>query len=289
MDKILEVFSDSSERLDYNLPDFQLYARKSMLKYFNKYSAVCHWHLDLEFILILDGSMEYFINGQTVIINKGYGIFVNSKRLHYGFSSNKVDCSFIVIAIHPILISNGAPAAKMYIEEKFCMQTEDFILLSPEIPWQQKIIILISETYDEIHDNSPNILRLISQASDMCASIGDHLHTNSNNSINDKSSIAILKMTEFIHENYSNKISINDIASAGAVCRTRCCNLFSTYIGQTPNNYLNKYRIEKSCEMLKETNRLISEIAIACGFQTSSYFSYIFRKEVGMMPQDYRK
>lgn len=285
----LEIFSDSSERLNYNLPDFQLYAHKSKLKHFEKYSAMCHWHLDLEFILVLDGSMEYFVNGKTVTINKGCGIFVNSKRLHYGFSSNKIDCSFIVVAVHPILISKGTSTAEIYIEKKFSMQTEDFILLNPEIPWQQEIIIFIRKIYDEMHTNAPNPLHLISKASYICASIGDNLHETSNHYSDDKSCIAIWKMTEFIHENYSNKISINDIASSGAVCRSRCCNLFSMYIGETPNNYLNKYRIKKSCEMLKETNRLISEIAIACGFQTSSYFSYIFRKEVGMMPQDYRK
>jgi AraC-like DNA-binding protein len=45
----------------------------------------------------------------------------------------------------------------------------------------------------------------------------------------------------------------------------------------------------KSSEMLRETNRSICEIAIACGFQTPSYFSYAFRKEMGVVPQDYRK
>lgn len=50
-----------------------------------------------------------------------------------------------------------------------------------------------------------------------------------------------------------------------------------------------KYRITKSCDMLRETNRTVCDIAITCGFQSPSYSSYVFRSETGLTPQDYRK
>ena len=71
MDSELEVFSDLSEKLHYNVPDFPLYARKGTLRQFNRYAAACHWHPDLEFISVLDGQMEYFVNGQIVHVDKG--------------------------------------------------------------------------------------------------------------------------------------------------------------------------------------------------------------------------
>src|SRR5690242_5481341 len=104
MNTALEVFSDLSERLNYNLPDFPLYVRKGRLGHFDRYAAACHWHTDLEFILVLDGAMEYYVNGQIVQLARDCGIFVNSKRLHYGFSSDKTDCTFIVVAVHPSLL-----------------------------------------------------------------------------------------------------------------------------------------------------------------------------------------
>jgi AraC-like DNA-binding protein len=99
----------------------------------------------------------------------------------------------------------------------------------------------------------------------------------------------VQEMTRFIHQNYDQKITLEEIAYAGAVCRSRCCTLFNKYVGQTPNNYVTQYRLQKSCEMLKETRRSISEIALACGFQSASYFSSIFRKQMGVVPQNYRK
>jgi AraC family transcriptional regulator, melibiose operon regulatory protein len=289
MSKILEVFSDLSERLNYNLPDFPLYVRKGALRQFYRYTAECHWHSDLEFIYVLDGSMEYFVNGQTAQIYKENGIFVNSKRLHYGFSTNQTDCSFIVVAIHPTLLGEANYPVKVYLQEKFGLTTVDFILLNAQIPWQREALLSLPQMYAEMCRNTPSPLRLLAQATSLCAGICDHIQQDASQLPGDQSWITFWKMSEFIHRHYDVKISLNDIAATGPVSRSRCCKLFGKNIGQSPNAYLNGYRIMKSCEMLRETNRSICEIAIACGFQTASYFSYAFRKEMGMVPQDYRK
>ena len=285
----LEVFSDLSERLNYNIPGFPLYVRKGLLRLFDRYAAACHWHTDLEFILVLDGAMDYFINGQVVRVNADNGIFVNSKRLHYGFSSDNTDCSFLVVAIHPSILGENTHAGRVYVEEKFGPNTYDFILLSPQTPWQQETLLSLKQLYDEMHGDVVNPLRLLSQATSLSADMADHLQPVKEQHSIHQSWSTVCKMTGFIHQNYEHKITLDDIAAAGCVCRSRCCELFSNYIGQTPNNYLIRYRIQKSCEMLKETKRSILEIAVACGFGSPSYFSYAFRKETGLVPQDYRK
>jgi AraC family transcriptional regulator, melibiose operon regulatory protein len=285
----LEVFSDLSERLHYNLTDFPLYVRKGALNQFDLYAAACHWHPDLEFILVLDGAMEYFVNGETVLIERGNGIFVNSKRLHYGFSTDKRDCSFIVVAIHPSLLGESTHVGKVYLDEKFGTDTEDYILLTPQSSWKNELLLSLNQIYNEMNKNTGNPLRLLSQATSLCASIGDHIQRVSGHLNDDQAWIAVWKMTGFIHHHYDHKLTLDDIAAAGSICRSSCCELFSKYIGQTPNTYLVRYRIQKSCQMLLETNRSVSEIAMVCGFQSPSYFSYVFRKEMGLTPQDYRK
>ena len=289
MDSELEVFSDLSERLHYNLPDFPLYARKGALHQFNRYAAACHWHPDLEFILILAGRMEYFVNGPIVHIDKGNGIFVNSKRLHYGFSNSMADCSYIVVTVHPVLLGEHTQAGKVYLDEKFGPNTNDYIVLNPQISWQREVLLALNQIYDEMSRERHDLLCLLSQAAAFCACVGNHMRPVSRAPADSQALAAIRKMTGFIHQNYDSKITLTNIASAGAVCRSRCCELFRRYIGQPPNTYLMRYRIQKSIEMLRETNRSISEIAITCGFHSASYFSYIFHREIGLIPQDYRK
>lgn len=284
----LEIFSDLSERLRYNIPNFPLYVRKGTLHQFDRYAAACHWHPDLEFILIQDGEMEYFINGQIVQIGAGNGIFINSKRMHYGFSTDRTDCSYIVVTVHPVLLGADTLAGKAYLDDIFGLDTDNYLLLTPQSPWQRDTLLLLTQIYVEMHSGKENLLHLLSQAVSLCDCIGDHIKQNSSHKTNEQSWLLLSEMTGYIHQHYDLKITIDDIAAAGTVCRSRCCELFKKYIGQTPNNYLIQYRISKSCEMLQETNIPICEIAIACGFQTASYFSYVFRKKTGVMPQNFR-
>lgn len=287
--KNLEVFSDLSERLNYNLPDLPLYVRRGSLNEFDNFAAAAHWHSDVEFIYILEGSMEYSVNGQTIKLEQGNGIFVNSHRLHFGFSHSHCNCSFIVIVIHSSLIGEGS-FIRAYWEEKFGPNMDDFVLLAEQISWQHEILLSIQAIYAEMHNSfAPNPFRLTSQALSLCAGIGDHLQPKVGDSHDVQLWTNIQQMTRFIHQNYEQKITLEDIASSGAVCRSRCCTLFNKYVGQTPNNYLTRYRLHKSCEMLRETKRSVSEIALACGFQSVSYFSSLFRKHIGLVPLAYRK
>jgi len=290
MNDALVVFSDLSEKLNYNLPNFPLYVRKGTLHNFHNYAAACHWHPDIEFILVLEGSMDFFVNGEVLHIDKGNGIFVNSNRLHYGFSQNKNDCTYIVVVIHPSLLGEVASLARSYWDEKFGVHMNDFIVLKEHNAREKEVLVNLKRLYEEMHNQSNNNpLRLLSSASNLCACIGELLSKKTEH-MNDVQLITtIWKMIGFIHQHYDLKISLDDIASAGNVCRSQCCKLFNKYVGQTPNIFLTQYRIQKSCDMLRETNRSVCEIAISCGFQSASYFTSIFRKQVGYVPIDYRK
>jgi AraC family transcriptional regulator, melibiose operon regulatory protein len=289
MGSALEVFSDLSERLKYNLPDFPLYVQRGELKTFDRYAAACHWHPDLEFILILEGAMEYFVNGRTMHIGQGDGIFVNSKRPHYGYSTERTDCVFLVVAVHPSLLGEGMHACRSYLENKFGADAEDFILLTAQTDWQRELLLCLNHIYEEMNASQANPLRLLALSTSLCADMLAHVQQGAGELADLTTWIAVWNMTGYIRQHYEQKITLDEIAAAGSVCRSRCCDLFAKYVGQTPNNFLVRLRIHKGCQMLRETKRSICEIALACGFQSASYFTYTFRREMGMVPQEYRR
>ena len=96
------------------------------------------------------------------------------------------------------------------------------------------------------------------------------------------------RMVGFIQKNYSAKISLNDIAYAGMVCKSGCCELFKLYVHKTPFNYLNEYRISKGKDLLDNSELNMAEIAAACGFESSSYFADLFHRQYGCSPRQYR-
>ena len=53
-------------------------------------------------------------------------------------------------------------------------------------------------------------------------------------------------------------------------------------------DYLLSLRINKACEMLQNTDYAISDIAMRCGFSSSSYFTKLFHAKSGVTPRQYR-
>jgi transcriptional regulator GlxA family with amidase domain len=52
--------------------------------------------------------------------------------------------------------------------------------------------------------------------------------------------------------------------------------------------YLNRVRTNKACYLLRETDYLVQNIAVECGFGSISNFNKQFRKTEGISPRDYR-
>ena len=109
-------------------------------------------------------------------------------------------------------------------------------------------------------------------------------------SIQKNRDLSIVKdMARFIQENYMEKISLADIAAAGAVGQSKCCKLFARFFFQSPTMYLTQHRLTKSMELLLNTDLPIIEIALSVGFGSASYYTETFRKWMGKTPSEFRK
>ena len=94
---------------------------------------------------------------------------------------------------------------------------------------------------------------------------------------------------KYIEEKYADEeLSLNMLASHVNVSPNHLSTIFSQQTGQTFIKYLTEYRMEKAKEMLKCTAMRSSEISEAVGYKDPHYFSYMFKKTVGMTPTNYR-
>ena len=94
---------------------------------------------------------------------------------------------------------------------------------------------------------------------------------------------------KYIEENYADEeLSLNQLASHVNVSPNHLSTIFSQQTGHTFIKYLTEYRMNKAKEMLKCTSMRSSEISEAVGYKDPHYFSYMFKKTVGMTPTNYR-
>ena len=84
----------------------------------------------------------------------------------------------------------------------------------------------------------------------------------------------------YIRHNYQTDININDIAEYASISERYLRKLFSQNLNLSPLDYLNQIRINKSIELLKNTEKSVKEVCFLCGFQSPQYFSRIFKQQM---------
>lgn len=99
----------------------------------------------------------------------------------------------------------------------------------------------------------------------------------------------IVKGIGYIKENYNKQIKLNEIADYVGLSPNYYSYLFKKETEISVFNYLNRYRINMSIQLLKYTNLKSYEVADKIGFKEESYFSRIFKRYTGKSPIEYRK
>lgn len=286
---ILDLNEDRSENVPYDYPEHFIFIEEDRLSQYPQYTALSHWHDDVEFIVVLSGEMDYNVNGRVVTIHKGEGIFVNSRQFHYGFSKEQKECVFICILLHPMLLCSTLSMEQEYVAPLLSNTAFSHWPLHPAVPWEDDILRELLQMYDSLDQTAFPLL-----INGSFCRIWQRLyaHAPKEQPPTPRSTgrlSAVRDMVGYIQEHYAEKISLDDIAAAGHVCKSKCASLFRSYLNQTPVGYLIRYRLEKSILLMASTDMNITQISYEVGFSGASYFSETFRRHFGCSPVRYRE
>ena len=93
----------------------------------------------------------------------------------------------------------------------------------------------------------------------------------------------------YIEKKYMTKIRQTDIASQLQISVRYLSRLFKDYMGIPLSSYINIYRINRSIELMQETDLTLTEIALAVGFSNAQHYSKTFINTINEPPSQYRK
>lgn len=284
----IEIMDNSSEILEYNHPDIPV---KAVVTHQEDYmqTIVNHWHNDFEFTYVKKGEMWYCVDGVKCRVKEGQMIFVNSARMHYGFWEEDYKCTFVCTIFHP-----GMTDAKMsnkYLENIISKSMPAFLILRPEIMREKEIMDLVGKLNIVTREAKDGYeLEMMSLIYRICFLLKDLIKAAPEpiSYVDAKKLEAMHRMTGFIQQQYQQKISLNEIAMSGLVSRSACCQIFKKYLGKSPVEYLTEYRISKSVELILAGKNSMTDIAMLCGFGSSSYYAETFHKVLGCTPTEYK-
>lgn len=148
--------------------------------------------------------------------------------------------------------------------------------------------ILTAEDMAELGKGVTNILRkgLFSTAETMShveAALLRHL------TLGSEARRAVRRAMAYLHTHYMEPISLDDAARHVNMSKEYLARCFRQELGITLVTYLNRYRIDRAKSLLEAGGRSLTEVAMASGFSSSTYFSRMFRQEVGVSPSEYQR
>ena len=252
--------------------------------------GVAHRHHEVQISVVSRGKIRFEVAGQSYDLEKGEALFINAEMMHAAYPMDEGPCIYTCLKFTPQAVSSGdysltrryvspivseRAAAVVLLDEKASGTAEEAAgriagllaenRLCTELEVVRELIRLWIEVYRCAEKRNEDLIG-VTRSEKM------RIHT----------------MCDYIHNNYAEKISLNDIANAAFVSKGECCRIFKRVLQLSPFQYLVRYRLKLSVQLLNETDLSIAEIAQQVGFCSSSYYTKCFRREYNCAPHVYR-
>lgn len=118
--------------------------------------------------------------------------------------------------------------------------------------------------------------------------LSGHLFTIISETESSRSEHLIQTIERYVSENISHPLSLSDVASSVNYNASYVSRLYKQLRGISLSEYITQVRLNKATALLLNTNESIQNIAHETGFDTSQYFSMVFKKSRGVSPRDFR-
>ena len=249
-----------------------------------------HWHTELEFIYIESGTVTFWIGEDQFKLSEGDGIFINTKVLHRLYSPSK--------ALIPnfVFMPSFIAACDSFIYQKYILpvisSSLSFLIFHKEVCWQARALTVMQQIISAQDSAASKELITVSLLQNLWQEIFENADIPSPEEHKDHSSSSQARlqlMMQFIHLNYSQNISLDDIAREAMVSKSTALYLFRKYLHITPVNYLINYRLKQASQLLSKTEKKIHLISSETGFHNVEYFCKIFKKRYNFTPTEYRE
>ena len=101
--------------------------------------------------------------------------------------------------------------------------------------------------------------------------------------------VEVNRVIEHLHGHLGDKVTVETLAEVARLSPSHFTRVFRKELGRSPMEYVQGIRLERAKKLLLAGDRSISDIALECGFGSSSYLSACFQKEYRMTPREFRK
>ena len=235
------------------------------------YQYPTHRHDFYEMEYVLDGEINYTLNGETTTLKKGDVAFVTPSSVHSYEGSEEAPISTITIHFN-------VEAVRSF--PKLFLLQDGIVCVTDEL--ERAFHVLNDENTKKDAFSEAALKNAFERVLILFLRSAQHLETKS-------PSPDIFSALSYINQNFAEDISLSTLSEICGYSLSYLCRLFKQETGLTPIQYLNKIRMESACRLLASTDLSVIEICAECGCGCVRNFNREFKKRFGLTPIEYRK
>lgn len=260
----------------------------------NFYKGFVNWHKQkqIELSYIINGSLKLFTLDGEFILHKHQAFMIPPDKLHSIRPYKDKQTQYFTIIFEPKLLINYEHSfidIKYYQPLKNSNKSYFLINFNDDLQITLNKLITIFQKYTKPNEN--DYLNIQRQLQDIWIDLYTKVFTKQLQTTNKSTidNIRLFNMIDFLQKNYTNKFSLSQMADYVKFSKGDCCRFFKRIMGITISEYLLEYRLKKSIELLKTSDKNITQIANAVGFNSVSDYGAKFKEKTGYTPHKYRK
>lgn len=272
-------------------PDFPCAGYSSLYRRSRGEMIPWHWHEEMEILHVSEGCLELKLPEKTFLVRAGDAFAINSNVLHSGSAAGTCRLQSLVFSPELICGGGGSVFAVKYMRPLTrCSAFTGLPVLRSD---SAERILDFCRAFDAIEKEPPGFEFTVRESlSRFCFFLAELFRGQFDLADEPKSrnDMRIKTMLEYIHRHYAEEITLPEIARSAHIGERECLRCFQKTIQCSPMQYLLKYRVTQGAgQLLRQPGKSVSETALSCGFDSSSYFSRMFRRFYGVSPREYRK
>ncbi|AGC68209.1 AraC family HTH transcriptional regulator [Thermoclostridium stercorarium subsp. stercorarium DSM 8532] len=249
-----------------------------------------HWHDELEFLLMTAGTATFRVGDNQIMVKEGQALFIKSGEIHSAFSDGGV-WGFSAIVFHPNLL-NSNPYDKIQNDYVNPIKNRQYVfttLIAGEELWERELIDHLKKII-EIAGKKEYTYELLIKAHlySIFSLLLRNAKTETERDLKYKCD-RLKNVIQYIQTNYNRHIHLSELSRMANMSEGHFCRYFKKIVAKTPIEYLNYIRVIKACDLLRNTDRKILDVAMEVGFNNFSYFIDRFKKYMKITPAEYRK
>lgn len=246
---------------------------------------LAHWHNDAEINYVKEGTIFIGVNNEKYSLSKGDMAIFNSGDIHY-FETKELTSKVITLVFNTEFIglsSNWPPKGRFtspFVSKR--------IIESSELVNIEKLLDKILKEYTTRNDYYELFIK--SSLSEICGLLLRNLDTESQKHNNNFSKVRIMqKVFSYIEDNYQTDISLRSIANHFNIDPYNLSKNFNLITGINLKTYINTLRLLKAEDMILNTSKDITDIALDSGFNSIRSFNRAFKQIKGYPPSSLRR